>query len=317
MKMKEEIKYLRILLTNKCNLDCFYCHKEGRDNNYEDITLNQDEVILFSKMAYDIGFRKFKLMGGEPTLYKNLESIIEGIRSFSDNIDISMVTNGILLKEKYVDYLNSGIDRFNISIHGWNLDSFTKTTGGSKRNLLKVKENIDELSKHGYISKINFLVLKGENETEMLELISWIGERRLKVDLLNILYESNNIEELKRLHYSFEDIEIMIRENFDIEKMEYKANMYSLSSKLIYLKNGAVINLKTSRLSDNPPFYSCKNCSEKSNCIEGIKAIRLTEKGDIKPCLLREDNYFNLREEYLVNGYKNTVKKFKKYLNEL
>lgn len=309
-------QYLRIIVTNRCNLNCYYCHKEGN----KDIDLNElsaEKIILLSKMSYDIGIRKFKLMGGEPTLRKDLPYIIKGIRGFSDDVDISIITNGVLVKELTEKYIEAGINRFNISIHGWQPKRYEKITRVSSSYLNKTKESIEYLISKEMLSKVNYLFLKGKNEEELLEVIKWTSRYNLKLDILNVLYDSKSKDELKSLYYSFDEILDFISKNFSIKDIKLNQNRFSLPSTNVYLTNGGVLNLKSTALNKEMVFKSCKTCPEFEYCKEGIKAIRLNNNGMIKPCLFRDDNSFDINSYLDENNYEDTLEKFYHYIKTL
>jgi hypothetical protein len=88
----------------------------------------------------------------------------------------------------------------------------------------------------------------------------------------------------------------MIDAHYNILKVVPHDNIWSLPSTRLVLDGGGVINLKTNPLNHFGPFNSCKDCQMHEYCLEGIKAIRLTIKGFIKPCLFRDDNVLNLRD---------------------
>lgn len=313
---QNKIKYLRIIVTNRCNLNCYYCHKEGIIETAVN-ELKPQEVIYLSKLAYDIGIRKFKLLGGEPLLRKDLPDIVKGLRQLSEDIDISIITNGILARNVIDDYAEVGVNRFNVSLHGWRGSRFEKITGVSSSKLEKTKESILYLKARNLLTKVNYLFLKGENEAELLELIQWISLNDIKLDILNVLYNSASEEKLKGLHYSFEEILEFLKRNCEIEAIRSSENMYSLPSTTVYLKQGGRLNLKNTPLNKERVFKACENCQEFKYCSEGIKAIRLTKDGKIKPCIFRDDNIFDIFSYSKDNSYENTLEKFNNYIEQL
>lgn len=311
-----KVEYVRIIVTKRCNLRCCYCHEEGvAANDLQE--LPPEEVILLSRIAYDTGVRKFKLMGGEPTLREDLSVIIRGIKRFSEQIDVSMISNGILIKDFADEYKGAGIDRFNISLHGWNSERYRKVTGASESCLQKTKESILFLLERKMLSKLNYLLLKGQNETEFLDLIKWTSQYNVKLDVLNVLYSSKNERVFKPLFYSYAEIFDFIRTQCKVGSVRLVENPFNLPSTQVVLRNGGILNLKNYPLNKEMPFRSCAGCAEFAYCIEGIKAIRLTNEGKIKPCLFRQDNEFDLSACVKAEGYQGAVKSFSNYLSLL
>ena len=119
--MQKKIEYLRIVLTGQCNLNCSYCHNEGMEKINNSI-IEIDKIVMITTALYKCGIRKFKLMGGEPTLYKNLPELINELKKIGNDIDISMITNGLFEKELIAKSISSGLGRVNVSVHSWGND---------------------------------------------------------------------------------------------------------------------------------------------------------------------------------------------------
>lgn len=299
------VQYARIVLTKKCNMSCTFCHQEGCSFNEEDIDYNL--LIEVIKKLYEIGYRKIKLMGGEPMLYPQIKDAVCEIKRIGSDIDLSMISNGSAASEKYIELLENGLDRLNISVHGWEKDYFCKNTGNSIEQCERVKNNIFHLAEQGKINKINYVLQKGKNEQDFINMVDTVKKYNLLIDVLNLLVFPNQ-NNLEHLQYSFEEIETFINCNWNVVHIEKYDNPYSFSSKRLYLSNGCVINLKINKLNEQNIFYSCNKCKHKKFCIEGIKAIRLTNAGFIQPCLLRRDNTLKLGETIVLDEIKNYLK---------
>lgn len=297
-----DIQYIRIVLTQKCNMKCKYCHHEGCNTTYNN--LEYDKLINTLKIMYEIGYRKFKLMGGEPMLYPKIKNLVFSIRNIANDIDLSMISNGTANIDQYMELFNLGLNRLNFSVHGWKHDVFTQNTGLSKRIVDKIKENIYNLYVEGKINKLNYVLQKGKNEDDFYEFIEYIKNFKLIIDVLNVLYSHNELN-LAQYKYSFSEIENFIVANWNIVDKKIVNNKYSLPSKRLYISDGCVINLKTTQLNSQNIFKSCKKCDYHQYCTEGIKAIRLNNNGFLQPCLLRTDNMLNLNR---INNKNDIVK---------
>ena len=290
--MQDKIKYLRIILTEECNLNCCYCHKEGCDKSNK--ILSKENIIKLINCFYKIGINKFKFMGGEPTLRLDLIDILYEIRNLKD-IDSSIITNGLFSIDTVEKYFEAGLKRVNVSVHGWSDEKKLKLIGMSQEKKEKFLLNLDYLLKKNKLNKINYVFLKNDSREEIINLINWINEKKIVLDILNVLYSPKN-ENLKREYCTFEEIYNFLKKNYKIYKECNWENLSSIPSKRIFLKEGGIINLKINTLNQIKPFNSCKNCRVIEYCKEGIKAIRLTTDGYLKPCLFRDDNKLNLIE---------------------
>lgn len=286
-----DIEYIRILLTNRCNLSCQFCHKEGSFYNENDI--DYDYLLDSIKKLHKFGIRKVKLMGGEPMLYKNIEHLVSDIKKIDENIDLSIITNAFAPAKEYINLFEYGLDRLNVSVHGWCEDVFIKNTSSDKKMYENIRNNITNLAENGKINKINYVLKKGLYTNDFFQLIDFAKNYGVVVDTLNLLVSNDDLE-TNKLRYSFDEIEELIRKNYKVKTEYVYENLYSLPSKRLLLENSCIINLKVNQLNQQNAFKSCKKCEQIKFCTEGIKAIRLTNSGVIQPCLLRNDNTLKL-----------------------
>lgn len=311
--MQNKVKYLRVILTEKCNLSCSYCHKEGCVEKKEGIS--KDHIIKLLRCFYKAGISKFKFMGGEPSLREDLILILEGMKDYKDNIDISMITNGLFQTSYIEKCFEAGLKRVNVSIHGWSDEEKLKSIGMSDLKKEMFLNNLNYLISKRKLTKLNFVYLKNSKKDELLNLIDWVNENELVLDILNVLYDKKN-EHLEKEYVTFENIYNFLEETYEVEKIYSQVNPHSIPSKRIKLKRGGIINLKTKPLNTLKPFRSCYNCSEIKYCKEGIKAIRLTTDGYLKPCLFRDDNRLNILK-FIDSTEDKIVEKIVDYINKL
>ena len=158
-------------------------------------------------------------------------------------------------------------------------------------------------------NKLNYVLKKHVNERDLLDLIAWLSQYpNIRLDVLN--YLTTNDKE-RCLTYSMKDIEIFLDKNFGIINKKKIKNDFSLESIHVVLKNGVIVNLKTSELRNANFLKSCANCMEKEYCREGISAVRLCTDYKIQPCLFRNDNcffikpYFDQLDSALLNYFIN------------
>lgn len=309
------VRYLRVILTEKCNLNCFFCHKEGSNVYKYGQGLAASEFCDCIRILVKNGIKKIKLMGGEPTLYPQICELVYMIKGLSQDLDISLISNGIVPKEKYDELIQAGINRINISLHGYDKEKFMSVTKGTEEQLNLVFENIDYLKRHNILGKINYVLLKGVNEKEFFEVLKYVNTHDLVVDVLNYLGDDNEIKE--KYHYDFAEIEKMILDKYRINSKYIYKNPNSLDSSRLELENGGTVNLKVTRLNEVSFLKACDKCEKKQWCEEGISAIRLNSRGIIQPCLFRDDLLFDLWSVLQEDEARVVEAKVSNYLNEL
>ena len=272
-KYERPILSLRITLTNRCNVNCLYCHHDGMVRSKDEMTA--DELYTICKIAKKIGVKKIRLSGGEPLLKEDIVEIVEKIASL-DFKDISMTTNGILL-EKYAQNLkDAGLDRVNVSLDTLNRETFEFIT--KKDYLEDAKRGILKAVEVGfYPVKINMVIMKDINQNEIDEMFEFCKKHDIVLQLIELI-ESENCDEDKfsaDYHYNLDDIE---KELADIAD-DVRERKFMQGRKKYYLNGGEIEIVKPV---DNAKF--CANCSR----------LRITPDGKIKPCLLRNDNLVEL-----------------------
>jgi len=161
------IDYLRISVTDRCNLRCIYCMPaEGIKLLPHNEILSYEEILKIIKIATTIGISKIRITGGEPLLRKDVVSFIEKTVRIEQIKDIGMTTNGVLLKKYAKDLYQAGLKRINVSLDSLEEDKFKKIT---RFGFLKdVLEGIESAYRVGLNPiKINVVVMRGINDDEI------------------------------------------------------------------------------------------------------------------------------------------------------
>lgn len=272
-KYQRPILSLRITLTNRCNVNCLYCHHDGMMSSHAEMT--SDEVYLICKIAKEIGVRKIRLSGGEPLLKKDIIETIEKINTL-DFKDISMTTNGILL-EKYADDLKrAGLDRVNVSLDTLNRETYEFIT--KKDYLNDAKKGILKAVEVGlYPVKINMVIMRDINENEIRDMVKFCKKHDIVLQIIELI-ESENCDDDKfssEYHYNLDDVENNLADMAE----RVKEREFMQGRKKYYINGGEIEVVKPV---DNSSF--CANCTR----------LRITPDGKIKPCLLRNDNLVDI-----------------------
>ncbi|MHB8281387.1 MAG: GTP 3',8-cyclase MoaA [bacterium] len=269
-----QITYLRISLTDRCNLRCVYCMPEDGVKLIEHSEmLSYEEILKFVNILASHGVNKIRITGGEPLVRKGMINFIENLSSISGIKDISMTTNGILLDKYAQDLYNAGLKRINISLDSLNNETFSKITRGG--NLDAVLKGISAAKAAGFEPiKINTVLIRGTNDNELMNFISFAIENELNLRFIEYMPIGQNISRT-----------ITTKELTDKIKAEYKdfeSNKISDSSvsKEYYFSNNknnkAVIGF-ISPLSE----HFCNNCNR----------LRLTASGKLRLCLFYDEEY--------------------------
>jgi len=182
-----EHNYLRISITDRCNLRCFYCMgPDGVPWLDRKQILNYEEILEVVKVAADLGVNRIRLTGGEPLVRKNLNWLIQKIREIPQITDLSLTTNAILLAEQALELREAGLDRVNISMDTLDPAVYSQITRGG--DLSRVWAGIEAALKAGLNPvKLNIVLLKKVNEAEIPNLLRLAYERPLHIRFIEYM----------------------------------------------------------------------------------------------------------------------------------
>jgi cyclic pyranopterin phosphate synthase len=161
-----DINYLRISLTDRCNLRCVYCMPEDMTFRPRDELLQDDEILRLVRLFADLGFRKYRLTGGEPTVRANVVEIVRGIASTPGVAFVAMTTNGLLLDRLARPLADAGLSRVNVSIDTLDQERFRKLTRWG--TVEDVWAGIHAAEAAGLQIKLNSVVVRNYNDREDL-----------------------------------------------------------------------------------------------------------------------------------------------------
>lgn len=263
---ERKIDYLRVSVTDRCNLRCFYCMpEEGVEWKESSEILRYEEMELIIQAAVNAGIRKVRITGGEPLVRKNVVSFIEYISKMPEIEDISMTTNGFYLADKLPALKAAGLKRVNISLDTLNSTNFEKITGRS--GLDKVLAAIELALELGlYPVKVNMVLLKGINEDDALRLASWTKEKDIDVRYIELMPLGGAGKEY------FLPVQVIE------ERLNSLGKLIDCQEK----GNGPALYKKFSGAAGKIGFISplsnhfCHRCNR----------MRLTADGKLKPCLI-------------------------------
>lgn len=181
------INYLRISVTDRCNLRCFYCMPvEGVSVIGHDEILRYEEILRIARIAVAHGITKIRLTGGEPLVRRGIVELIQALRQLPGITDLSMTTNGILLAAYAEQLRAAGLDRLNISLDSLNPDRFRTITRGG--DLGAVLAGITKAKEMGFAPiKINVVAMRGINDDEFADFARLTFERPVHIRFIEYM----------------------------------------------------------------------------------------------------------------------------------
>ena len=257
--------YLRISLTDKCNLRCLYCMPLDLPESFlaTRSMMSVDEIITIAKVFVDLGVTKIRLTGGEPLVRKEVREIISRLSKFS--IQLALTTNAVLVDEFIDLFVETGLRSVNVSLDS--LDATTFEILSQRKHFSKVVDNVQLLLDRGFHVKLNMVVLKEVNHLEIPAFIEMTKNANLHVRFIEFMPFTGNGWDQQQVFSSDEILEL-IRQNFQFQKLKDRPNdtarNFSVDN---HVGTFAIISTMTE------PF--CNTCNR----------LRLTSDGKMKNCL--------------------------------
>jgi cyclic pyranopterin phosphate synthase len=267
-----KIHYLRISLTDKCNMRCVYCMTEDMLFRPNDELMSADEIIRLVNIFARLGTDKIRLTGGEPTVHPDLIEVVRGIRD-TGITRISMTTNGLRLADLAQPLKEAGLERVNVSVDTLNSEKFHRITRWG--HLDQVMRGIDAAEAYGLTPlKINAVVARGFNEDDVADLAALTLTHYWQVRYIEMMPFADVAGFAQGAAVSQEEIMFRIEEQLgplepiEDAKLDGEARLYKLKGALAPI--GFISTITN-------PF--CASCTR----------VRLTADGKLRLCLLRDD----------------------------
>jgi cyclic pyranopterin phosphate synthase len=203
---------LRISVTDRCNIRCFYCMPDGwiPYGPREDI-LTFEEIERVTRVAVRLGVDKIRLTGGEPLLRRGLADLVGTLRAIDGVRDISLTTNGVLLERDAQALYDAGLHRINIHLDTLDRARFEQIT--RRDELGRVLAGIDACLQAGYRIKINAVALKGITEPDIIPLARFGRERGIEMRFIEFMpLDAQGIWDVGRVLTGAEILEMLTRE---------------------------------------------------------------------------------------------------------
>lgn len=266
-KYNREINYIRVSITDRCNLRCRYCMPmEGVARTSHRQVLSFDEIVRVLKSCVSIGIRDVKITGGEPLVRKDVPKLISMIKDIHGIGRVTLTTNGVFLYDKIDELYKAGLDGVNISLDTLNREKYEDITGFDK--LDEVLKSIDACRKYKELNvKLNVVTLNQYNRDEVLDFAQLAKNSKIDVRFIEMM-------------------PIGLGQNFEgYSQQEIMDELEAEFGRLNPVKdrrgNGPAVYYEIPGFKGKIGFISaishkfCENCNR----------IRLTAEGLLKPCL--------------------------------
>ncbi len=262
-----EVKSLRLSVTQRCDLACPHCHREGQHPSCKEMTPEEIERLI--RIGAEVGIRKVKLTGGEPLMRDDISEIVSRLSPLVK--EVSLTTNGSRLSSMAGALKAAGLGRVNVSLHTLDPGTFERLCGRDESR--EIVHGIRSAIAAGLSPvKVNMVVIKGENEAEIMSMIDFCAEVGAVLQLIEYESDRAGLTEaaFRDRFFSLEETERML------SQQAVGFSMNELHRRRKYrLKNGdSFVEVEFVRPMHNTEF--CANCTR----------IRMSSDGRLKPCLL-------------------------------
>ncbi|WP_066220962.1 GTP 3',8-cyclase MoaA [Formosa haliotis] len=259
--------YLRISLTEKCNLRCTYCMPEnGVPLTPRSDLMNADEIFKIASVFVKHGVNKIRLTGGEPLVRKDFSEILKQLATL--HVKLSITTNAVIVDRFIDDFKRYGLNDINVSLDSLQADKFQYIT---RRNQFKeAYNNIILLMEHGFHVKMNIVLIKGFNDDEIIDFINFTKHLPIAIRFIEFMPFDGN--------------------NWNKDKLVTQADILQQTvahfgdDHLIPIKNEANFTARNYRIKGFKGTFGIISSVSNPFC-DSCNRIRLTANGNIKNCL--------------------------------
>lgn len=270
-----EITYLRVSVTDRCDLRCFYCMSENMTFLPKKELLSLEELDRLCTTFIEMGVSKLRVTGGEPLVRK-------GIMSFFDDMsrhlasgslkELTLTTNGTQLHKFAQPLKDAGVNRINVSLDTLDEDKFAKITRWGR--FRQVMEGIDAADKAGLAIKINTVALKSTNDDEVNKMVEWCGQREFDITFIEVMPMGDMGDADRRDQYwSLDDVRAKLKTQWTLN--DIPLNTGGPASYVRIEETGGRVGFIT------PLTHNfCESCNR----------VRLDCKGQLHMCLGQEDD---------------------------
>ena len=272
------INYLRLAVTDRCNLRCFYCMpEEGIDWLSRKDLMTYEEMMRACSLLVKMGIQKIRITGGEPFVRKDIMSLLEGLAGLQGLDELTVTTNGVVTAPLVPDLKKLGIKSVNLSLDTLYRNRFFAIT--HRDELPAVMETMDQLLRHGIEVKINAVVMEGKNIGDIIPLVELTKDLPVSVRFIEEMPFNGGDKHYTNLTWDHVQILKTIKDRFPaIEKIKDPAYSTSYNYNIPGHKGSVGIIAAYTR-------SFCGTCNR----------IRITPQGILKTCLY-DAGVFNVKD---------------------
>lgn len=294
-KFGRKINYVRIAVTDRCNLRCSYCMPENQHFLERENLLTYEEISYLLNILSREGVNKVRITGGEPFVRKDISFLLKEIAKIDSIEKLTITTNGVLTSSYINELKDAHIKQLNLSLDTLNRDKFLLLT---KRDEFEaVQTSFHSLVKNNFLVKLNMVVMDEFNTNEIYDFVELTRNLPISVRFIEEMPFNGQGNSYSGIKWNYQTIVSHIREKYHLRKLQDPTNAIALHYKINnFAGNIAVI-----------PAYSrtlCGTCNR----------LRITATGDLKLCLYG-DPVLNVRdllrsgisEENLIKTIQNAV----------
>ena len=275
-----KIEYLRISVTDKCNLRCVYCMPlEGLDWLKRESILSFEEIADIVRTMAPMGLRKVRFTGGEPLVRKDLAELVRMVSQVSGIEDISLSTNAVLLAEQGPGLRDAGVSRVNISLDSLQaerVDAISRRPGSFER-IMKGLEVAEEMQFHPI--KINVVIMGGKNDDEIEDFALITKDKPWSVRFIELMPTGSNLKLSSEKFVSCQQVLTRLRAMSDLQPVTGPVG------------NGPATYYKFPGAKGTVGVITPMS----HNFCDRCNRMRLTADGQLRPCLFG-DIQTNLRD---------------------
>ncbi len=270
-----EINYLRVSITDRCNLRCNYCMpREGISQLGHDDILRYEEILRIVRVAVGMGISKVRITGGEPLVRRGVVDFISSLASLEGLTDISLTTNGTLLETFAAKLFRAGMKRINVSLDSLNPEKYAYITRGG--DLSAVLAGIAKVHRIGFAPiKINTVAIKGFNDDEILDFAKLSFLKPFQIRFIEFMTIGQAALDPNNQYLSNTVIREIISKHYHLEPANGKRNVMDGPAQIYRIAESAGEIGFISPLSHK----FCHACNR----------LRLTADGHLRICLLSDE----------------------------
>ena len=270
------ISYIRLIVGTGCNLQCSFCYKEGLDSNQSGKMSFEDALLIINTFS-KLGVQKIRFTGGEPLIWEPLWQVLSEIKSNQLFSRVAITTNGVDL-ERYAAHLyDLGVTDVSASLPSISAEKYARITGEDR--LQDVLASIQAIAQYPFRRKvINFVYTRDSTEAEFFEMLDSVAPSGVILRVIDVV-----LDEQARVPLDSLEAAIM-RKNKNAHKVKFNITQYRFS-------NGAIVEIDRNpcNLALDGDRNSCVSCARDY-------PLRITPGGELKPCILRNDNLININD---------------------